>query len=208
MRWAVTVGIAAALVVGGVSFADSVGSPPASTTVAHTAATKKKASSKAKPGPRGPRGPQGPRGADGAAGAAGATGPAGPVGPSEAITHTEPGSLHVTPAGQQVIALTLPAGAWYVSARFDAANFGATTARLECSMLDPASAGLDFWKSRLAANNGAATDLVFATPTMIGTTTLAAQGVVRVTCGLAEGTDVELISRQLTAIRVGKITVQ
>jgi hypothetical protein len=205
VRWGTTIGVAAALVVGGVSFADTVGKTEKAPTA--TAAAKKKSS--AKPGPRGPRGPQGPRGADGAAGPAGpagAAGAAGPAGPSEVITHAETASLLLTSAGATALSLNLPAGAWYVTARWNAANFANSVARVECNM-NVGSTNLDFWKSRLQ-NNAGGGELVFATPTLVGSVTLPAPATVSVSCFLPEGTTVEFISRRITAIRVGQITVQ
>ncbi len=196
MRLALIVGVATAVVVGGVSFADTASRSPAGSAA-------KTAPKKGRPGPRGPRGPQGPRGADGAAGAPGAQGPAGL---SEAITHAEPAAILIT-AAQDVLSITLPAGSWIVFARMDAANADNSITRLECSMFTPDNTGLDFWKQRLAANDDPNIPLVFGTPTMQGAATLTAGGAVRVACTSTVGR-IELISRQITAVRVGKLTTQ
>ena len=158
------------------------------------------------PGSLSPIGCPGPAGAKGDPGPAGAPGAQGPPGLSEAITHTEAAALVIT-AAQDVLSINLPAGSWIVFARMDAANATSNVTRLECRLLTPGDISADFFKTRLAANTSP-TDLVFASPSMEGPADLPGGGVVHVQCGSTSGTGIELIARQITAVRVGKVSVQ
>ncbi|HEY5143855.1 MAG TPA: hypothetical protein VII98_10175, partial [Solirubrobacteraceae bacterium] len=113
----------------------------------------------------------------------------------------------VITAAQDVLSINLPAGSWMVFARMDAANATSNVTRLECRLLTPGDISADFFKTRLAANTSP-TDLVFASPSMEGPADLPGGGVVHVQCGSTSGTGIELIARQITAVRVGKVSVQ
>lgn len=150
-------------------------------------------------------GSPGPKGTPGAAGVAG---PAGAPGPSEAIVATQSETISFT-GFKDLASITLPAGSWIVTAQFNAANTTATPVRIDCRLLDP-SAELDFYKVRLAANNGAAADLIFASGTLTGATTLASGGVVRLNCNTVESASpVQVLGgRHIIAQRVGSLSTQ
>jgi hypothetical protein len=160
-----------------------------------------------KAGAAGARGPAGAAGAAGPAGPIGKTGATGPQGPSNAIVRKAATTL-VTDS-KDVISMTLPPGSWVVTARLDGANTVANATRLECALIDPSGDGLDFGKTRLAANNGASTDLVFTTFTLAGATSTPGGGTVRMACGsTAAASPIELISLQMIAVQVGSLTNQ
>jgi hypothetical protein len=100
-------------------------------------------------GASGPTGPAGPTGADGTDGLNGATGPTGPTGPSGA--GGAPDAWDATSTGialpkeefftfTPVVALSLPAGNYYVAAKAVIIDGGGT----ECALQDPGGASLDF----------------------------------------------------------------
>jgi hypothetical protein len=72
-------------------------------------------------GPQGPAGAQGPAGVQGPAGPqgpAGVPGPAGPAGPSHTYIATST-NLAIDLAGENILALTVPAGSYLIDARTD-----------------------------------------------------------------------------------------
>lgn len=157
-------------------------------------------------GAAGARGPAGAAGVAGPAGPIGKTGATGPQGPSNAIVRKAATTL-VTDA-KDVISLALPPGSWVITARLNGANTATSPTRLECTLIDPAGDGLDFGKTRLAANNNAPGDLVFTTFTLVGATTTPGGGTARMTCGSTTPAPIELITLQMVAVQVGSLTSQ
>ena len=72
----------------------------------------------------GPPGPRGGTGARGATGPKGATGPTGPQGPSNAFTASQTGVIGLSSTPRSVLALSLPAGRYVLSASVRVADEG------------------------------------------------------------------------------------
>jgi len=204
-RLPVVAAIVSALAVGGVGVASSSGPSPVEK--AQDAATKRgprgKIGPRGKPGVPGPRGPQGAEGTAGAAGKDGAQG-----GLSDVITTNQP-VLGFTTSGD-VVGLNLPAGQWLVTAHLGGAhNDPATSARLECGLIEPGGSGADFSKLRLPPNVNE-NSLVFFDTSLHTAVNLAGPAIVKVACSIiGDGDDgFTFTTRKMTAVRVGTITTQ
>jgi hypothetical protein len=131
----------------------------------------------------------------------------GPVGPSTVYTKSFPTKI-VTNGQFEFASLALPAGSYFVVVRANAANTETTVTRVECVLHEAAhpDPAMDFFKTGLAASTSY--PLQLDSLAMAGAVTLPAGGVVQATCGSAGDTDVELISAQMTAVKVGSLVVQ
>src|SRR3954470_6842134 len=160
-------------------------------------------------GPAGARGLAGPAGPAGPAGAAGAAGAAGKDGTGDAFTTTT-GLDTLTGIGQDVAALTLPAGTWFVAGHVGGANNNGTNpARIDCRLVGPAGSDGDFAKSRVQANDGTANALVFFDQSLHSVVSLTGGGVVKIICsGVGTAANLTLTTHRMAATRVTSVTRQ
>jgi hypothetical protein len=153
-------------------------------------------------GPAGPTGAPGPAGPEGPPGPAGPAGERGEAGPSEAVVKRRSGAFPVQTALTDVVALSLPAGAWVVTVSAHAHNSALATGGAFCEL----RGGGSQLGSREVALGEADTPTGDDAITLIGAVALDAPGDVRLRCQESGGANVGIDNPVVSAVRVGELT--
>lgn len=159
-------------------------------------------------GAPGPQGPQGPQGLTGADGATGAQGPQGPIGPST-VYRVSPADVNLPGGGGAIVAsLSLPAGAYAVTATAQLGHSESTFQPVLCRVQlgsEPASQYGTLLQSAFSGN-------VYTVPLSLSQAgQLTGPGTAQLIClnNSGDATDVVKVDRILMwAVRVGSLVTQ